>query len=77
MLYTPCQFVAKNTFTWTGQIYANGSTNAFKNNTGFTYVGLGLPGVDLAKGTTTPGDTLGSPATLKTITSLRDVNSGG
>ena len=77
MLYTPCQFVAKNSFTWTGQIYANGSTNAFKNNTGFTYVGLGLPGVDLAKGTTTPGDTLGSPATLKTITSLRDVNSGG
>jgi Tfp pilus assembly protein PilX len=77
MLYTPCQFVAKNTFTWTGQIYANGSTNAFKNNTGFTYVGLGLPGVNLNDGTTNPGDTLGSPATLKTITSLRDVNSGG
>ena len=77
MLYTPCQFVAKNTFTWSGQIYANGSSNAFKNNTSFIYTGLGLPGVDLSQGTTTPGGSAGSPATLKSITSLRDVNSGG
>jgi hypothetical protein len=77
MLYTPCQFVAKNSFTWSGQIYANGSSNAFKNNTSFAYQGLGLPGVDLGQGTTTPGGSAGSPATLKSITSLRDVSSGG
>jgi hypothetical protein len=78
MLYTPCQFVTKNTFTWNGQIYANGSSNAFKNNTAFTYVGLGLPGVDLGNGTVTHGgSSSGSPATLKSITSIRDVNSGG
>jgi hypothetical protein len=77
MLYTPCQFNAKNTFTWNGQMYANGSTNSFKNNTAFTYVGLGLPGVDLSLGTTLPGGSAGMPSTLKPVSSMRDVKLGG
>jgi hypothetical protein len=77
MLYTPCKFDAKNTFTWIGQIYANGSSNSFKNNTAFTYAGLGLPGADLGQGTYAPGGSAGSPATLKAINSIRDVTSGG
>jgi hypothetical protein len=73
MLYTPCKFDAHNTFTWFGQLYAGGSLNAFKNNTGFTYVGLGLPGVDLAHpGTPSPG---GTPSDLiLPMKFSRDVN---
>jgi hypothetical protein len=74
MLYTPCKFDAKNTFTWVGQIYANGSSNSFKNNTGFTYVGLGLPGVNLRDPSNPPPPSTGSPADLKALNSLRDVN---
>jgi hypothetical protein len=74
MLYTPCKFDAKNTFTWVGQIYANGSSNSFKNNTGFTYVGLGLPGVNLSDPSNPPPPSSGSPADLKALNSLRDVN---
>ncbi|TFD30323.1 hypothetical protein E3T40_15075 [Cryobacterium sp. TMT1-19] len=77
MLYTPCQFVANNTFKWRGQMYANGSLNSFWNNTGFTYAGLGLPGVDLGTGTNTAGGSGGSPATLRTLLSMRDVKLGG
>ena len=77
MLYTPCQFVANNTFKWRGQMYANGSLNSFWNNTGFTYAGLGLPGVNLGTGTNTAGGSGGSPATLSTLVSMRDVKLGG
>lgn len=71
MVYTPCRFVAKNSFKWRGQMYANGA-NDFKNNTGFKYVGLGLPGVDLDKGTTTPGGSAGSAAKFGDMLTLRD-----
>jgi Tfp pilus assembly protein PilX len=77
MLYTPCQLVANNTFSWRGQIYANGSLNSFWNNTGFTYAGMGLPGVDLAKGTATTVSAAGAPSTLRTMASMRDVKLGG
>jgi hypothetical protein len=74
MLYTPCKFDAKNTFTWYGQMYANGTVNAFKNSTGFTYVGLGLPGVNLADPSNPPPPAAGSPADLKPLIFFRDVN---
>ena len=71
MVYTPCRFVAKNSFKWRGQMYANGA-NDFKNNTGFVFVGLGLPGVDLNTGVTTPGGSVGSAAQFKEMLTMRD-----
>jgi hypothetical protein len=44
-LYTPCAFDAKNTFTWNGQLYAGQPSNV-KNNSGFTFVPIGVAGVD-------------------------------
>jgi hypothetical protein len=74
MLYTPCKFDAKNTFNWRGQIYANGSSNSFKNNTKFEYIGLGLPGVNLKDPSSPPPPPAGTPPDLTAMISLRDVN---
>jgi hypothetical protein len=51
MLYTPCALVAKNGFTWNGQIYA-GSYSYLLNNPNLTFSQSGLPGEDLNP----PGD---------------------
>jgi len=74
MLYTPCLFEAKNNFEWRGQFYANG-TNDFKNNTKFTYVPLGLPGIDLDTGLPPAGGSIGTTGKLGALTSIRDLAS--
>lgn len=76
MLYTPCRFEAMNSFTWTGQLYANGA-NDFKNNTWFESVPLGLPGVDLDTGDPIVGGAIGTDAELGALISIRDLSSGG
>lgn len=76
MLYTPCKFMAMNSFEWRGQIYANGA-NDFMNNTSFEYVPLGLPDVDLDTGDPMAGGSIGSDAELGSVLSVRDVASGG
>lgn len=52
MLYTPCGFSAKNNFTWNGQIYAGGPSDAM-NNPNFTFVPMGAAGVDFDTSTAT------------------------
>jgi hypothetical protein len=61
MLYTPCAFVAKNGFSWRGQIYAAGTPGTgadysdINQNPTFTYAPIGIAGANLSAGTTTPG----------------------
>lgn len=63
MLYTPCAFDAKNGFEWHGQIYA-GKYSYIQNNPKFTFVSMGLAGVDLDAGTPAPVITSAQPGTL-------------
>jgi hypothetical protein len=49
MLYTPCSFLAKNGFTWNGQIYAGG-VSYLQNNPTFTFAQIGIAGCDLGTG---------------------------
>ena len=72
MLYTPCRFAAVNNFEWRGQLYANGA-NDFKNNTEFTYVPMGLPGIDLDTGLPPVGGSIGGTGELGALTSIRDL----
>lgn len=53
MLYTPCAFVAKNGFTWNGQIYA-GQYSYVQNNPTFTYAPIGVAGFSLDTGNPVP-----------------------
>jgi Tfp pilus assembly protein PilX len=62
-LYTPCAFDAKNTFTWNGQLYAGQPSNV-KNNSGFTFVPIGVAGVDFDTAGPTPIVTHPKPGTL-------------
>ena len=62
-LYTPCAFDAKNTFVWNGQLYAGQPSNV-KNNSGFTFVPIGVPGVDLDTAAPTPTVTQPKPGAL-------------
>lgn len=72
MVYTPCQFDAKNNFEWRGQIYANGA-NDFKNNTKFIFDAHGVPNIDLGTGEEMVGGAIGSTAVLGDLLSVRDV----
>ena len=72
MLYTPCGFSAKNTFTWNGQIYAGGPSYAM-NNPSFTFVPMGAAGVDFDTATTTQTVTKPQPGGLVT---QRDLSVG-
>ncbi len=72
MVYTPCEFDAKNNFEWRGQIYANGA-NDFQNNTLFIFNAHGLPNVDLNTGQPMVGGVIGSTAKLGERLSVRDV----
>lgn len=49
MIYTPCAFLAKNGFTWNGQIYA-GQPSILNNNPTFTFAQIGIAGCDLGTG---------------------------
>ncbi|MDJ0325037.1 hypothetical protein QMG61_14825 [Cryobacterium sp. PH31-AA6] len=71
MLYTPCAISTGNGFTWRGQMYAGTISNW--NNANFGYVGIGLPGANLAAGTYTPGGSSGSPSVLGALVSSRDL----
>lgn len=71
MLYTPCRLEANNSFSWQGQLYANGA-NDFKNNTNFVSVPMGLPGINLDTGAVVTGGSLGSAAQLGLLSSSRD-----
>lgn len=72
MLYTPCGFSAKNTFTWNGQIYAGGASDAV-NNPSFTFVPMGAAGVDFDNAVVTPIISKPQPGSL---VSMRDRNAG-
>lgn len=49
MIYTPCAFLAKNGFTWNGQIYA-GQPSILDNNPTYTFAQIGIAGCDLGTG---------------------------
>jgi len=74
MLYTPCGIDAGNNLVWSGQMYAGKITSW--NNTIFGYVGVGLPGVDMSTGTSTPGGATGTAAILGALLSQRDLTDG-
>ena len=71
-LYTPCAFAGWNGFTWNGQIYAGGYSAA-KNNPSFTFVQVGVAGVDFDQSAATPTVSKPQPGGL---VSMRDVNNG-
>ncbi|WP_035880983.1 hypothetical protein, partial [Cryobacterium sp. MLB-32] len=70
LLYTPCAFSGVNGFTWRGQIIA-GNYSSAKNNPTFTFIPIGLPGVDLNTGGVTPGVTTPQPGS---VVSNREIN---
>lgn len=63
LLYTPCAFSGANGFNWRGQLVA-GNYSTVKNNPTFTYVPIGLPGVDLDTGSVTPTITSPRPGSV-------------
>ena len=63
MLYTPCAFNGLTGFSWRGQIVA-GQSSQLKNNPTFTFVPIGLPGVNLTTGSTTPTITRPQPGSV-------------
>ncbi|TFD50759.1 hypothetical protein E3T46_10575 [Cryobacterium sp. Hh11] len=63
LLYTPCAFDGANGFSWRGQVIA-GNYSSAKNNPTFTFVPLGLPGVDLETGSATPTITNPQPGSV-------------
>ena len=69
LLYTPCAFRGINGFTWRGQIIA-GNYSSVKNNPTFTFIPVGLPGVNLTTGVVAPPITLPQPGA---VVSNRDV----
>lgn len=69
MLYTPCAFDGQNGFTWRGQVYS-GAYSQVKNNPTFTFVPVGIAGVDLDTGSTTPTITNPQPGS---VVSRRDL----
>jgi hypothetical protein len=69
MLYTPCAFKGFNGFEWQGQIYA-GEYSSAKNNPTFTFVPIGIAGVNLNTGGATT--TITSPQPGSAV-SRRDV----
>jgi len=69
LLYTPCAFDGKNGFEWRGQIISGGFSS-IKNNPVFTFSPIGLPGVNLMTGGTSPSAT--SPQ-LGAVVSRREV----
>ena len=64
--------IAKNTFTWNGQIYAGGPSDAM-NNPSFTFVPMGAAGVDFD--TATPTQTITKPQPGGLVTQ-RDLSVG-
>lgn len=62
-LYTPCAFGGFNGFSWRGQLIA-GKYSAAKNNPAFTFVPIGLPGVNLDTGSVTPTITTPQPGSV-------------
>lgn len=60
MLYTPCAFLAKNGFTWNGQIYAGG-VSYLQNNPTYTFAQVGIAGYDLGTGTSSAIVTTSQP----------------
>ena len=68
-IYTPCPLTIGANTVWRGQIYA--ANPSIGDNTRFTYIPMGLPGVDLDDGTT--GGTIAAP--LGGLLSLRDLTS--
>ncbi|WP_146069511.1 hypothetical protein [Cryobacterium sp. Y11] len=63
LVYTPCAFAGVNGFTWRGQMIA-GNYSSAKNNPIFTFVPIGLPGVDLDTGSVTPRITSPQPGSV-------------
>jgi hypothetical protein len=72
MIYNPCVVTIGNAIALRGQIYAKSVSITAAASIG--YVPIGLPGVDLTTGTNgTPGGAVGP----RTLTSYRNVQSGG
>ena len=71
LIYSPCT-ITNSADVWQGQIYAAGTktANAFTLN----YVPIGIPGVNLSKGTTTPGGGLPGTGVLGARTAIRNIN---
>ncbi|KFF59023.1 hypothetical protein JF66_14290 [Cryobacterium sp. MLB-32] len=63
LLYTPCAFNGNNGFSWRGQLIA-GNPSQLKNNPTFTFMPIGLPGVNLTTGSTTPTITTPQPGSV-------------
>lgn len=69
MLYTPCAFEGFNGFEWRGQLYS-GEYSSAKNNPVFTFVPVGVAGVDLDTGGSTTTITVPQPGA---VVSRRDL----
>lgn len=69
MLYTPCAFEGFNGFNWRGQIYS-GEYSSAKNNPTFTFVPVGVAGVDFDTGDSTTTITHPQPGS---VVSRRDL----
>ncbi|TFD80996.1 hypothetical protein [Cryobacterium fucosi] len=69
MLYTPCAFAGFNGFNWRGQVYS-GEYSSAKNNPTFTFVPVGVAGVDLDTGGSTTTITHPQPGS---VVSRRDL----
>jgi len=63
LLYTPCSFEGNNGFNWRGQIIA-GKPSQLMNNPSFTFVQMGVAGVNLDTGEATPKATVAQPGTV-------------
>jgi hypothetical protein len=72
MVYTPCKISIASGIHLRGQIYAGAAS--IDGGATMTYRGIGLPGIDLGTGTSTPPS--GTPSTW-TLSSIRNVVFGG
>jgi len=72
LLYTPCAFIAKNSFGWNGQMYV-GEYSDVKNNSSFTFVPVGAAGIDFSGAAVPPQVTKPQPGGLL---SMRNLSNG-